>query len=45
MLGVVKNGLNLLGASENYKQLATGLILILALSISSLREILKKENA
>ena len=36
MLGIVKNGLNLLGVPDFYQRLAIGLILLIALSINSL---------
>jgi ribose/xylose/arabinose/galactoside ABC-type transport system permease subunit len=36
MLGIVSNGLNLLGVPEFYQQLSTGIILILALSVGGL---------
>lgn len=42
MLGIIKNGLNLLSVTDNYQRLVTGLILILALSMSGIREIVKK---
>jgi ribose transport system permease protein len=45
MLGIVKNGLNLLGVGDSYQKLATGLILVAALSISGIREIVRKEVA
>lgn len=38
MLGIIKNGLNLLGISDDYQKLITGLILVLALSIRGVRE-------
>ena len=45
MLAIIKNGLNLVGVSENYQKLVTGLVLILALSISGIKEILSKQEA
>lgn len=44
MLGLVKNGLNLLGAPDNYQKLATGLILVAALSVSGVREMVRQES-
>lgn len=44
MLAMIKNGLNLLGVSDFYQRLATGIILILALSISGIREMVRKEQ-
>lgn len=44
MLAIIKNGLNLVGVSENYQKLVTGLVLILALSISGIKEILSKQE-
>jgi ribose transport system permease protein len=41
MLSIVQNGLNLIGVEEFYQQLAKGIILVLALSISGLREVVK----
>ncbi|MBC8060728.1 MAG: ABC transporter permease [Clostridiaceae bacterium] len=38
MLGIIKNGLNLLGISDNYQRLITGIILVLALSTSGVME-------
>jgi len=38
MLGIIKNGLNLLGISDNYQRLITGIILVLAISTSGARE-------
>ncbi|MBU3112734.1 ABC transporter permease [Clostridium lacusfryxellense] len=38
MLGIIKNGLNLLGISDNYQRLITGIILILVISTSGARE-------
>lgn len=45
MLGIIKNGLNLLGVSDNYQRLVTGLFLIFAISINGVREIVRKETA
>jgi ribose transport system permease protein len=44
MLAIIKNGLNLLGVPDFYQRLATGIILILALSISGIREMVRKEQ-
>jgi len=43
MLGIIKNGLNLLGISDNYQRLITGIILVLAISISGAREKEKRD--
>ena len=43
MLGIIKNGLNLLGVSDNYQRLITGIILVLALSTSGFREKEKRD--
>jgi len=43
LLGIVRNGLNLLGVGESYQQLITGAILIFALAISGFRLIFKKK--
>jgi ribose transport system permease protein len=43
MLGLIKNGLNLLGVTENYQKLATGLVLLFALSINGIREMARKD--
>ena len=43
MLGIIKNGLNLLGISDNYQRLITGIILVLALSISGVMEKEKRD--
>ena len=45
MLGIVQNGLNILGVGDSYQKLSTGLILLAALSISGIREIVRKEVA
>lgn len=44
MLGIIKNGLNLLGVSDSYQQLITGMILIISLLISGKRKSTKKES-
>jgi len=43
MLGIIKNGLNLLGVTDNYQRLITGIILVLALSTSGVREKEKRD--
>jgi len=43
MLGIIKNGLNLLGISDNYQKLITGIILVLALSTSRIMEKEKRD--
>lgn len=43
MLGIIKNGLNLLGISDNYQRLITGIILLLALSTSGVMEKKKRD--
>ena len=43
MLGIIKNGLNLLGISDNYQRLITGIILVLALSTSGVMEKEKRD--
>lgn len=45
VLAMTKNGLNLLGVPDFYQRLSTGLFLILALSISGIREIIREKNA
>ncbi len=44
MLGIIKNGLNLLGVPDFYQRLATGLILILALAINGINLRLKEKT-
>lgn len=44
MLGIIKNGLNLLGVSDNYQRLITGIILVLALSTSGVMEKEKRDT-
>jgi len=44
MLGIIKNGLNLLGVPDFYQRLVTGLILIAALSINTLSARLAKRR-
>ncbi|MGL1892266.1 MAG: ABC transporter permease [Spirochaetaceae bacterium] len=44
MLGIIKNGLNLLGVPDFYQRLVTGLILIAALSVSALNNKLGKRG-
>jgi ribose transport system permease protein len=38
LLGIIKNGLNLLGVTDNYQRLITGIILVLALSTNGARD-------
>lgn len=45
LLTLVKSGLNILGVSDEFQRLATGLILLLALSISGIRELTKEALA
>lgn len=45
MLGIVKNGLNLLGVGDSYQRLATGLILLAAISIGGVREMVRSKAA
>ena len=45
VLTLMKNGLNLLGVNVFYQWLATGLFLILALSISGIRELVREKSA
>jgi len=42
MLALIRNGLNLLGLSEEYQRLAIGLILLIALAISGIQEYAKE---
>lgn len=42
LLTLVKSGLNILGVPDEFQRLATGLILLLALSISGIRELTKE---
>ncbi|MCL1982379.1 MAG: ABC transporter permease [Clostridiales bacterium] len=42
MLALIRNGLNLLGLSDEYQRLAIGLILLLALAISGIQELTKE---
>jgi ribose transport system permease protein len=44
MLGIIKNGLNLLGVPDFYQRLVTGLILIAALSVNTLNARLVKRS-
>lgn len=45
LLTLIKSGLNILGVSDEYQRLATGLILLLALSINGIRELTKEAQA
>jgi len=45
MLGIIKNGLNLLGVPDFYQRLATGLILVAALSVNTLSIRLGKRSS
>ena len=42
MLALMRNGLNLLGLSDEYQRLSIGLILLLALAISGIQELTKE---
>ena len=42
MLTLIRNGLNILGLSEEYQLLAIGFILLLALAISGIQELMKE---
>ncbi len=45
LLALIRNGLNLLGLSDEYQRLVIGLILLLALTISGIQEIMKEAKA
>ena len=44
MLALTRNGLNILGLSDEYQRLAIGLILLLALAISGIQELTKEAH-
>lgn len=45
LLAIIRNGLNMIGLSDEYQRLAIGLILLLALSISGIQELAKEAEA
>ena len=42
LLSLIRNGLNMLGLSEEYQRLAIGVILLLALAVSGVQELMKE---
>jgi len=44
MLALTRNGLNILGLSEEYQRLAIGLILLAALAVSGIQELMKEAS-
>jgi len=42
MLALTRNGLNILGLSEEYQRLAIGVILLIALAVSGIQELMKE---
>jgi ribose/xylose/arabinose/galactoside ABC-type transport system permease subunit len=45
MLSFIRNGLNMLGLSDEYQRLAIGLILLMALAVSGIQELTKEAAA
>ena len=44
MLALTRNGLNMLGLSEEYQRLAIGVILLIALAVSGIRELMREAH-